>query len=507
MLLQLPEFQEEFEEADILYQNEPKNPLRDLKHVCQKGTPLLVLYNKLQPGRMFRRYPDPTSHTDLSQFIDNFNAFGLGRTNAFTILSPSPKAFTILDPTGDSYVGFFKVVETLESILGELVKRKILKQERLSAQLPSYPDAFEDVRATVASFLDTERDFFERLRKLLSIKTKMGHELFNRKESKIVFGPIDRIVDWQVELLLAIETQVLKHPFSQRWNIPFTPLARISKDFQVYDSSSSKRGAILRAKMERRNKILSDLHVFALQQLTALSGLLILHLDQYEKFIESLVTLFQKRDPRLTGLVLSDLMLAVDAIKSIQMDIKQAKERVLMKPFLVDLNNRIQDWEGHQVEHFGELVMCGRYLINFMGKTKPVGRMPQRQENNFKLELTSWTILLICKEQPLAATSPQGLRSSIFPEESKASQAKLNLGIEAIILLQNVTELVPLKINPKDFYHLGVRWQIEHSAGSLNIYFSEEKQMREWGDQIHALIIQARASSYPVRVASGFRSP
>jgi hypothetical protein len=83
-------------------------------------------------------------------------------------------------------------------------------------------------------------------------------------------------------------------------------------------------------------------------------------------------------------------MLAVDAIKSIQIDIKQAKERVLMKPFLVDLNNRIQDWEGYQVEHFGELVMCGKYLINFMGKTKPVGRMPQRQENNFKIELTSW---------------------------------------------------------------------------------------------------------------------
>ncbi|KAK7228308.1 hypothetical protein V2G26_000478 [Clonostachys chloroleuca] len=211
--------------------------------------------------------------------------------------------------------------------------------------------------------------------------------------------------------------------------------------------------------MERRNKNLSDPHVFALQQLTVLSGLPILHLYQYEKFIESLVTLFQKRDPRLTGLVLIDLMLAVDAIKSIQMDIKQAKERILMKPFLVDLNNRIQDWEGYQVEHFGELVMCGRYLINFMGKTKPC-----------PIYLFQ-TILLICKEQSMTATSPKGLRSSKFPEKSKANRAKSNLGIEAIILLQHITELVPLKIENTDFSHFGVRWQIEHSPGSLNIYF------------------------------------
>uniref|UniRef100_A0A0B7KN66 Cdc24/Scd1 N-terminal domain-containing protein n=1 Tax=Bionectria ochroleuca TaxID=29856 RepID=A0A0B7KN66_BIOOC len=257
-----------------LYKNEPKNPLRDLKHVCQKGTPLLALINKLRPGFYgLRRYSDPTSYggVALHEFIADFNALNLGPT----------KAFTILDLTEDSYVGFFKVVETLESILEELVKRTILKKERLSEQLPSYGDAFEDVRATVASFLDTERRFFEKMRKLLSIKTKMRHELFNRKESKLVFGPIDRIVDWQVELLLAIETQVLEHPFNQRWNIPFTPLARVSKDFQVYDSSSSKRGAILSAKMARRNKNLYDPHASALQQLMALSGLPILHLDQY----------------------------------------------------------------------------------------------------------------------------------------------------------------------------------------------------------------------------------
>ncbi|KAK7228307.1 hypothetical protein V2G26_000477 [Clonostachys chloroleuca] len=226
MLLQLPEFQEGFQEADILYKNEPKNPLRDLKHVCQKGTPLLALINKLRPGFYgFRRYSDPTSYggVALHEFIADFNALKLG----------PEEAFTILDLTGDSYVGFFKVVETLESILWELAQRNMLKKERISKQLPSYGDAFEDVRATVASFLEFERHFFEQMRKLLSIKIKMDHELFNRKESKIVFGPIDRIVDWQVELLLAIETQVLEHPFSQRWNIPFTPLARISKDFQV----------------------------------------------------------------------------------------------------------------------------------------------------------------------------------------------------------------------------------------------------------------------------------
>jgi hypothetical protein len=46
----------------------------------------------------------------------------------------------------------------------------------------------------------------------------------------------------------------------------------------------------------------------------------------------------------------------------------------------------------------------------------------------------------------MTATSPKGLRSSKFPEESKANQAKSNLGIEAILFLQNITELVPLKI-------------------------------------------------------------
>lgn len=46
----------------------------------------------------------------------------------------------------------------------------------------------------------------------------------------------------------------------------------------------------------------------------------------------------------------------------------------------------------------------------------------------------------------MTATSPKGLRSSKFPEKSKANRAKSNLGIEAIILLQHITELVPLKI-------------------------------------------------------------
>ncbi|CAG9982043.1 unnamed protein product [Clonostachys byssicola] len=336
MLLQLPEFREEFQEVDVLYQNEPENPLRDLKHVCQKGTCLLALINKLRPGFYgLRRYSNIKLHDNvaLHKFIAAFDTLNLGST----------KAFTILDLTEDSYVGFFKVVETLESILGELVKRNILKNECLDAQIPWYGDTFKDLRATVYDFLATERGFFEQMRYLLAIKSKMGYELFNDIESQIVFGPICSIVDWQVEVLVAIETQVLKDPFEQRWNIPFTLLTRISKDFQVYDSPSPEREAILRAKMARRNKNLSEPHVFALQQLMALSGLPILHLDEYEKFIESLVTLFQKRGRKSTGLVLIDLMFAANAVKSVQTDIAQAKERVLLKPFLLDLNNRTED--------------------------------------------------------------------------------------------------------------------------------------------------------------------
>lgn len=63
---------------------------------------MLALINKLRPGFYgLRRYSDPTSYggVALHEFIADFNALNLGPT----------KAFTILDLTEDSYVGFFKV--------------------------------------------------------------------------------------------------------------------------------------------------------------------------------------------------------------------------------------------------------------------------------------------------------------------------------------------------------------------------------------------------------------
>lgn len=101
MLLQIPQFTEWFKEVQEIYQNESPNPVRDLKHVCQKGKPLLALINRLLPHVNLGRYSDSLKHRQLAiyEFIQACNIWGLALVNHFTLA----------DLTGEGYVGFLKI--------------------------------------------------------------------------------------------------------------------------------------------------------------------------------------------------------------------------------------------------------------------------------------------------------------------------------------------------------------------------------------------------------------
>ena len=146
-----------------------------------------------------------------------------------------------------------------------------------------------------------------------------------------------------------------------------------------------------------------------------------------------------------------------------------------MSLVLVNLKERVEDWKGHNPEHFGDLILHEVLLI-----TTP------KQLNTYHIYLFK-RILLCCK-----AFSPRDTKGFFWrsKKSDKSSLQASQLQLKGQIFTHDVKNVVS---HSKDGqYRMQVFWKGDFDEESFSIHFNDEDTMRTW---IWHVNLQSEASN------------
>lgn len=130
----------------------------------------------------------------------------------------------------------------------------------------------------------------------------------------------------------------------------------------------------------------------------------------------------------------------LEAIERIAVATNEATRRIENQKVVDDLEGRVEDWKGHKLEHFGDLMLHGQFSV-----TK--GDQRGDTEREYYIYLFE-RILLCCKE--VGANKKQGKTMSMAKGTKGAPpKKKTMLQLKGRIFMQNVTDVISLARNGK----------------------------------------------------------
>ncbi|KAG5650560.1 hypothetical protein H0H81_011811 [Sphagnurus paluster] len=196
-----------------------------------------------------------------------------------------------------------------------------------------------------------------------------------------------------------------------------------------------------------------------------------------------------------------------DAAKRITDKINEAQRRAENELTVKSLYSRIDDWKGHHLENFGELLLDDIFVVTKSDI--------DREYHVFLFE----KIILCCKEALQQAPNGRakvGKSNSILKKQATPPPIALPGGVgqpvkkntplllKGRIFLGNVTQAIPtsprMSTNasiPQTHYPLAVWWKGDDDLEYFTLRCRREDQMRQWEAQINRLIkesAQRRAS-------------
>lgn len=128
---------------------------------------------------------------------------------------------------------------------------------------------------------------------------------------------------------------------------------------------------------------------------------------------------------------LEHLHAGLEAAKSVCDRADEAIAREERQAALAEIQSRVEDWKGHRIEHFGELLLHGQYLVI-------KGEGAKEVEREYKIYLFE-RILLCCKE-----INPNKPKNRIYGNNKPLldKQGKPKLQLKGRIFMQNVTDVI-----------------------------------------------------------------
>ena len=125
----------------------------------------------------------------------------------------------------------------------------------------------------------------------------------------------------------------------------------------------------------------------------------------------------------------ADLYDGLEAAKAVCDRANEAIAKEESQAALAEIQGRVEDWKGHRIEHFGELLLHGQYLVN-------KGEGAKEVEREYKIYLFE-RILLCCKE-----INPNKAKAKWNNKPLLDKQGKPKLQLKGRIFMQNVTDVV-----------------------------------------------------------------
>ncbi|KAK9386569.1 hypothetical protein V1515DRAFT_571718 [Lipomyces mesembrius] len=310
--------------------------------------------------------------------------------------------FTVTNVFSDDTTHLLQVTRTVNLVLDTLESRRRILGDS------EYMDAFEeeilpktdgatsapgDLRSKVMQeLLQTERKYVQDLELLQGyMKQLQVQEIVSADTIHFLFPNLNMLVDCQRKFLVGIETNARLPLGAQRFGAFFLSM---ESPFSVYETYASQQKQASDIAIQEAPKLatLKDL-IEPTYELPSILIKPIQRICKYPLLLKELLKYTPEEDEYY-----SELLEGFHAMKRVANRVNETQRQTENKQVALSLCVRIDDWKGHKMEHFGDLLYDGLFQC-----------VEDDKEYHYYL---FETILLFCKEDTAPSALHVGGRSS-----------------------------------------------------------------------------------------------
>ena len=361
------------EEAD-----EDTDPVTVLWRTFRQGYPLILLYNTLQPDK-----PLETPVNVREEKRGKAATFKFIQACINILHFPQEDMFIITDLYADDTTGFVKVTKVANRVLDVLVQRGLIEDIRPTAR--DFEQAAEGMKRShrqhvVHELVTTERTYVQHLEHLQELmKLIEGKGVIPGDAIHDIFLNLNSLLDFQRRFLIRVEQTNLEPEDQQNWGKVFNFYADAFKVYEPYIANQKKCEKTVVAEFPHLATVTLDAPRHLKQMLessTSLYGFLMKPFQRLSKYPLLLKDLYEKGD--LDEDRRDDLVLGMDVAKEVLGRTNNAVDREEKAAAVQELKTRVEDWKGHRVEGFGELLLYGTFTV-LKSETQGSGKDGERQ--------------------------------------------------------------------------------------------------------------------------------
>ncbi|PPQ90535.1 hypothetical protein CVT25_015849 [Psilocybe cyanescens] len=504
------------------------DPVTQLWDLFSTGTPLCYIFDQLPEEAGFKKLnnssfnqekfdanPDRAKKHAIALFAMQIRADKVMQE------IPGCELFTVTDLWDrNSTDGLVKVINTVTAIVDHL-PRDAFEESPPSPHSLQENGSTESLNDTLVSsiintpkgsaqtniireMVETERKYVQDLEIMQKYSNALSQaNLMDQDTIHLLFPNLNKLLNFQRKFLIRLESTAEMPWQEQRWGQHFL---ESEDEFIVYEPYCANYTNATELMLANEQNLVPLNHLINVKG--ELPGLLIKPIQRICKYPLLLDSLIKACSPS-TYDHYDELKRGSDAAKRITDKINEAQRRAENEQTVKSLHSRIDDWKGHHLENFGELLLDDLFVVTKSDI--------DREYHVFLFE----RIILCCKEASLTQPAKGGKSTSkngsilkkplplTLPGGNGAPQKNTPLLLKGRIFLGNVTQAIPVParasptIGVATQYPLAVWWKGDDDLEFFTLRCRREDQMRQWEATINRLIKEASQRRASERAGSG----
>ncbi|KAM0786110.1 hypothetical protein ACM66B_006920 [Microbotryomycetes sp. NB124-2] len=497
-LRRVPGFQEQFlrdkdgnddreadaERADSTSQrhsNMSDDPVSRSLHCLRLGSSLCYLFNQLNLPHQLDVNPQASMH----------NLKACQRGTAHFVMAckqdlhwQDTDLFAIHELYGQDTNGVVKVINTVTKMLDLLEDSGLLLEpsepEPGSEDLPRPTDERSNV---VREILDSERKYVQDLEVLQDYQRQLqANDVLTQDQIHHLFLNLNALCDFQRRFLIGVEANASRPPEEQRFGHLFL---QMEDHFSVYQPYCANLTAAQDLAIAENAALTQLSHV--LDPVSELAPLLIKPVQRICKYPLLLNTLLKSTPQTMPHY--AELQEGLASIMRVTDRVNETKRKEDNKQAVLDLSRRVEDWKGHDITSFGELLLQETFFV--------IKNESEREYNVYLFE----RIILCCKEN--GTTSKKSSKSNSIAKKPQARKPS-TLQLKGRIFVNNVTGATPYVRQGQ--YLLEVRWRGDVAEEAFTIKCRTDELLKQWQKGISKAVEESQQRRRQHQLSASRRS-
>ncbi|CAG8519631.1 5966_t:CDS:2, partial [Scutellospora calospora] len=425
-----------------------EDPVTLLWQTFRLGYPLCALFNALNPQKPLKVTIEdsrPGNNNKSKACVYNF----LVACREEFQLKPE-QIFTITQLYQDDTNGFVMLVTD------KIEEKGLLNLSRKKDLGRSDPMKPTDNRARVVhELLETERKYVQDMEVLQNYARELqNNDVVSADTIHLLFANLNQLVDFQRRFLIGVEATSSASPEEQRFGSLFI---QMEENFAVYEPFCANYQSASELKLSNVVEPTYELPSLLIKPIQRIC--------KYPLLLQELLKFTDKDDEHY-----EEIRCGLNAIKRVADRVNETRRQQENAAVVKDLERRVEDWKGHRIEQFGELLLEDVFTMS-----------KDDSEREYHVYLFE-KILLCCKE----TNSKKPPSKSPLLKNTGRKPKRTSLQLKGRIFIHNITAAVDN--SRAGLWSLKVYWRGDTEMESFSLKCRNEEQLKQWKSTLEKLL-------------------